>query len=261
MIERDFSRAQLQLVEALGGKEFIDALHSTSKSSIASKKFGPDENNDDDSSLIVPSTTTTATTTTTTTTSLAHRRIQLQKELMALKEKLEKNQQKVAAAASSNNNNNNDNNDNNNTSNQEQQIQVPIPIPIILTKQELERRKVEAKNDMDISYWKHFVSKQEHMLQNVTKQVLENESSLEQCLKERHSTNIQLNSIQSNINTYGAKQDVIEDGIIKTTMQLLNVRQQLYDATTTTRTRTSQNTTTNSTTTTRKDNDKKESRK
>jgi hypothetical protein len=250
MIEKDFSRAQLQLEEVLGGKEFIDALHSTTPSTSTNTNSDPDENNDEDSPLTIPSTATA----TTTGTSLAHRKLQLQKELMALKEKLEKNQQKVAAASS---NNNNDQNNSNN--NQQQQIQVPIQIPIILTKEELERRKIEAKNDMDISYWKHFVSKQEHILQNVTKQVIDNEASLEQCLKERHSTNIQLNSIQNNINTYGAKQDVIEDGIIKTTMSLLNVRQQLYDATTTTTTRTSKTLTHVASTTnaTKKDNDKK----
>jgi len=91
---------------------------------------------------------------------------------------------------------------------------------------------VEAQNVMDISYWKHFVSKQEYILHGIKKQVTDSTSSLEECLRERHATNIQLNHIQKTITSLESRQDIIEDEIIKSTTKLLTARQQLYVAST-----------------------------
>ena len=54
-----------------------------------------------------------------------------------------------------------------------------------LTKEDLELKRREAQAFMDVSYWKHFVSKQEHLLVEVTEQLDENKKALENCKIER----------------------------------------------------------------------------
>ena len=85
---------------------------------------------------------------------------------------------------------------------------------------------------MDISYWKHFVSKQEHILEQVTTQKNRNAERNAQlykdCLKERHATNTQITQVQQTIRTLEMRQEVVEEGIVTSTKQLLEARQKLH---------------------------------
>jgi len=99
-----------------------------------------------------------------------------------------------------------------------------------LTKEELERRKAEAQNYMDISYWKHFVSKQEHILEQVTEQIAENDRAQEECQKERHEANKQLHQAQQEVLTLEMRKKVVEQGIATSMTELLQARQALHRA-------------------------------
>jgi hypothetical protein len=99
-----------------------------------------------------------------------------------------------------------------------------------LTKQELERRKAEAQATMDISYWKHFVSKQERMLENVMKHGEDNDIALEECQKERHETNKNLLQTQREIEEIECRIRIVENGISASITALLHARQAIYDA-------------------------------
>ena len=113
-----------------------------------------------------------------------------------------------------------------------------------MTKEGLERRKAEAQTTMDISYWKHFVSKQERLLEQVqgkqtTNTTADNNSNNNQynqraarykdCLLERHAVNTQLAQVQSDIQRLDQRQEVVEQGIATSTQQLLEARQTLHD--------------------------------
>jgi hypothetical protein len=182
--------------------------------------------------------------------SLASRKRQLQQELMALQEKLERTQQLTEspilleedggnsdARKSTEKSNNsiadskNDSSVSNKQRRPEQQQQQINPSPPIIpfTKEELERRKVEAQNFMDISYWKHFVSKQEHLLSQVTHQVEEKTNAMEDCRLEATSIEEELDAVEEELVGYQARQEAVEDGIGRSMRQLLEVRQALYN--------------------------------
>jgi hypothetical protein len=179
--------------------------------------------------------------------SLVQRKLQLQNELMALKEKLDmKSSQEpkqptttnatTTAAAKANGTKNGK----------------------TATKEGLERRKAEAQTVMDISYWKHFVSKQEYLLEQVTAKInsmndTNNNSSQQQqqnqhhhrrrrppkvprgaanayqeCLHERHATNKAIAKVQHDLDIIEQRQKVVEEGIALSTQTLLKARQALH---------------------------------
>ena len=173
--------------------------------------------------------------------SLVQRKLQLQNELMALKEKLDmKSSQEpkqqtttnattaTAAAAKANGRNGK-----------------------TATKEGLERRKAEAQTVMDISYWKHFVSKQEHLLEQVTAKINNMNdtntsnsshhhrrppkiprgaaSTYKECLHERHATNKAIAKVQHDLDIIEKRQRVVEEGIVVSTQTLLEARQALHD--------------------------------
>jgi hypothetical protein len=183
-------------VERFLGKEMIEALHANVPPNFEEVYLSNDElESPAERSIDDP-------------VSLASRKRQLQQELMALKEKLEKSQQKADA------------ND----------APPPKGAPVNLTKEELEKRKTEAQNMMDISYWKHFVSKQEHLLEQVTEKIAENEKALQECQKESHETNKNLFETQNEVDALEIRKQIVEHGIASSMTALLQARQALYDA-------------------------------
>jgi uncharacterized protein involved in copper resistance len=164
-----------------------------------------------------------------TSTSLAERKSQLRNELMALKEKLgmkslqeqpePKQQNKNASEAAS-----------------EDGREKTAP-----TKEGLERRKAEAQTVMDISHWKHSVSKQEHLLEQVTTKINNKyhnnnnnnntghaATNYKKCLHKRHATNKAIARVQHELDVIEQRQKVVEDGIVWSTQQLLEARHVLY---------------------------------
>ncbi|KAL3923465.1 MAG: hypothetical protein SGILL_001645 [Bacillariaceae sp.] len=150
--------------------------------------------------------------------SLATRKRQLQQELMALQEKLEKSQRAAVT------------NTENDTSSSNSAPTSPKRSPVVVTKEELEKRKAEAQNNVDVSYWKHFVSKQEHMLEQVTDRITENESALDECQKQGHETNKNLLQSQNKIDELESRKKIVEQGISSSMTALLQARQALYHA-------------------------------
>jgi len=196
-----------KLEAALGGKEAIEALHRGKNDHPTSQKL--------------------------TSTSLAERKFQLQNELMALKEKLEMKSlqepphdrkqrpkqpnKKTSKAAAS-----------------EESREKTAP-----TKEGLEKRKAEAQTVMDISHWKHSVSKQEHLLEQVTTKINHNynnnhntmghaATNYKKCLHKRHATNKAIARVQHELTVIEQRQKVVEDGIVWSTQQLLEARQVLH---------------------------------
>jgi small-conductance mechanosensitive channel len=97
-----------------------------------------------------------------------------------------------------------------------------------MTKEELERRKEEAQAFMDLSYWKHFVSKQEHILSDVNAQVLENLKGSEECTREVEDTKKALFEIDKEIVDLETREKAVADMVGKAMTQLLSTREELH---------------------------------
>lgn len=179
-------------------------------------------------------------------TSLADRKRQLQQELMALKEKLEKTQQTAGNSELLHSlGGNHEARDDllNGISGPEDGFTSTSALDdggrktlkrnanqVATTKEELERRKVEAQNFMDISYWKHFVSKQEHLLSQVSDQVEETTRASEKCRGEEIEIDMELHSVEDSIALVETRKKVIDDGIAQSMTHLLECRQELHQA-------------------------------
>lgn len=208
------------LIEALGGTKAVEALQLAREDgedvSTLRKKTTNGKTNKKNTSKKKASA------------SLLQRKTQLQNELLALKEKLEmkSSQEKQKDQASRNTVDATD------AKNDEGNKDRKLPS----TKEDLERRKAEAQTVMDISYWKHFVSKQEHLLEQVTTKINNMDKSngkggaYKECLEKRHSTNKAISKVQQDLNVLEQRQALVEDGIVTSTQQLLDARQALHEA-------------------------------
>ena len=203
--------SRMALEVALGGKQAVEALHKgsynaeinykdTANSSDKSRKDATNENQKQTASLL-------------------QRKIQLQNELLALKEKLEmKSSQEQKQKG---------NHQKDSTLNPAQDGKTKNAA----TKEGLERRKAEAQTIMDISYWKHFVSKQEVLLEQVTTKLKTTDKSYKECLQTRHATNKAIARVQQNLEFLQQRQTVVEEGMLSSIQALLQARQQLHDQT------------------------------
>ena len=233
-----------ELVAALGGNEAVEDLHRSSDWYYSSgedrKSNGDGENTGDVGLTHTRSNDTTndddkkpAATITKkqklTSASLLQRKLQLQNELMALKEKLEMKASEEPKQKKQN---------------QKEDTETTAPLPNedtrsneTPTKEGLERRKAEAQTLMDISYWKHFVSKQEHLLEQVTSKINDMDdssnprgsNSYREFLNKRHATNKEIAKVQQDLEVIEKRHEVVEQGIAITTQKLLESRQALYE--------------------------------
>jgi hypothetical protein len=94
----------------------------------------------------------------------------------------------------------------------------------IPTKEELLDRKTKAQIVVDISYWKHFLSKQKALLSKIN-----NHTKWEDCVKERHSTNVELSNLQQELTLLDWSHEVVERGTENALKELLAARQELYE--------------------------------
>eukprot|EP00980_Cylindrotheca_fusiformis_P010251 scaffold2277_cov137-Cylindrotheca_fusiformis.AAC.6 len=130
--------------------------------------------------------------------SLTARKIQLEKDLTLLGEQLE------VSSSSSNTN------------------------VTTMTKEELQRKLEEAQAHKDISYWRHFVSKQEHILAGVRSRMQENADSLEQCEHDMQINMEQSQHAKDNIATLESRQVALGKLISSSTEKLLEMRRILH---------------------------------
>ena len=138
--------------------------------------------------------------------SMEQRRVQLQQELMALKERLEQKQKNAS----------------------DLQMQTSKHQQPVMTKEELRRRKDEAQAMMDLSYWKHFVSKQEVIMSDVDKQVDDTRKAVESCTREMQEASTHLDETELLIRDIELRQQTITDMITKATSALLETRQKVH---------------------------------
>ena len=232
-------KTRADLVELLGGEEAVEALHRGSDryrgGGIGTKNVldDCDSNPSDTVETTAVALSNNKKRKKPTSVSLLQRKLQLQNELMILKEKLEKkssleenqkqHNQKQGAAINATDND---------CSNKHP-----------MTKERLEKRKAEARTVMDISYWKHFVSKQEHLLEQVTTKINDMDNNIgnnqqkrkkgatsyQECLHKRHATNKAIANVQQDLDNLQQRHEVVEDGITCSTRNLLNARQALHE--------------------------------
>jgi hypothetical protein len=146
--------------------------------------------------------------------SLAARKSQLQKELLLLKEKLESKQSLKSTKAQETDASSDEKSD--------------CDSKQVLTKQELERRRGEAQAQMDFSYWKHFVSKQEHILSSVTSHLQENSYSLKKCDSDLEKTEESIKTMNSEILDLEAREKIVANLISEASCSLLKKRNEQH---------------------------------
>lgn len=151
--------------------------------------------------------------------SLASRKSQLQQELMALKNLLERKQGSTELEE--------DGNDSQGDDAAKGITSSPVTKQI-MTKEELERRKEEAQAIMDLSYWKHFVSKQEHMMAEVDGQVHENSKALNECSIEIEDAVRNLQESELHILDLEKRQQAVAQMVSNATAKLLETRKKLH---------------------------------
>ena len=95
----------------------------------------------------------------------------------------------------------------------------------IMTKEELERRKEEVQSQRDISYWRHFVSKQEHLLSNVQDQIQENVNAQQECTMNIDSCRKQMIETEERLCTLHMQRQAISKLISESSQNLLKMRQ------------------------------------
>jgi hypothetical protein len=100
--------------------------------------------------------------------------------------------------------------------------------PEKVSKEELERRRVQAQAFMDVSYWKHFVSKQQHLLAEVTEQIEENQKVLDQCTAELKDTNQSLDSSTAGSADLELRRTAVTAMAEEKTYKLVELRNRLY---------------------------------
>ena len=236
------------LIEALGGKEAVYALHRRgSDNNRQTRSHGEDtaKCHNAKNSSVAANANANANQKKQASISLVQRKIQLQNELLALKEKLEMKssqdqKQKQEHRKSSTTTGTNaaaahvENKSNSAAAHEENKNNRKTA----KTKEGLERRKAEAQTVMDISYWKHFVSKQEHLLEQVTAKINDVDrnkggggaNTYKECLQRRHATNKAIAKVQQDLDTIENRQRVVEEGIFGSTEKLLEARQALHEA-------------------------------
>ncbi len=142
--------------------------------------------------------------------SLSERKLHLQQELQTLKEKLDKYQKENESCFT--------------------EEKHKIQIKHSLTKEELEKKKEEAQTIMDLSHWKHFVSKQENMLEEASRRVAENQHAIMESEAEQEETENELQTTQEELTDLENREKAVSRLLKSTTCRLLRTRKDLYDA-------------------------------
>jgi hypothetical protein len=140
--------------------------------------------------------------------SLADRKARLQKELQLLKEKLEQHQKGQGQDESPFGSSSGTGKKN-------------------LTKEALEKKREEAQAVIDISHWKHFVSKQENLLEEANERVLENRRALSQCELEQQKTDVELRVTEQESDDLQHRKKAVDDLLSSTTSKIFQSRASL----------------------------------
>lgn len=143
--------------------------------------------------------------------SLAEKKLRLQKELLALKERLEQHpgqhhERNLNADPSQR------------TSKQH------------FSKEELEKRKEEAQSVVDMSHWRHFISKQEHMLEEANTRVVESRRALLACENESQQIDEQLRANEGEMNGLENRERVLAELLTSASRRILQMRHTLHSA-------------------------------
>lgn len=141
--------------------------------------------------------------------SLSERKLRLQLELQTLKEKLDQYQKENESCFT--------------------QGDRQSHIKHTLTKEVLEKKREEAQTIMDLSHWKHFVSKQENMLDEASRRVAENRRALMECEVEQQETESQLQDTHKDLIDLEKREKAVMKMLKSATYNLLRSRMDLYE--------------------------------
>jgi hypothetical protein len=163
--------------------------------------------------------------------SLALRKQQLQKELIALKQKLDSTQRKAATDEidlskqhpSDEVEDSIDRNDHEEKGKMNSHL-----VDGTTTKEALERRKAEVQTVMDITYWKHFVSRQQVILAEVKEKVTENAAAIADCFRQETEIKEKLKMAEDDHALLDARRSVVEKAIGESLNELLASRRKLH---------------------------------
>mmetsp|Transcript_20907 Transcript_20907/g.51375 ORF Transcript_20907/g.51375 Transcript_20907/m.51375 type:complete len:823 (+) Transcript_20907:75-2543(+) len=97
-----------------------------------------------------------------------------------------------------------------------------------MSREDLQRKLEEAQANKDLSYWKLFVSKQEHILSNVEKQIQENSASLEQCTEEMKNVDRESREAVKTMKVLKIREATLTEMAAKSSMKILQMRQTLH---------------------------------
>ena len=98
-----------------------------------------------------------------------------------------------------------------------------------MSKEELEKRKIEVQEMRDVSYWKHYVSKQQHLLSGVTEQVKENADALQECDNELANVNRSIEKTSQIVADLDARQKFVSEKLSENVTKLMEARRRLHE--------------------------------
>jgi len=93
-----------------------------------------------------------------------------------------------------------------------------------LSKEQLQKKKEEIQVLRDLSYWKHYVSKQEHMLSDVDAKLEENEGLLQECHVDHLETDEKLCQVKDDLEELLIRERIVSSTITTLLTKLLESR-------------------------------------
>ena len=159
---------------------------------------------------------------------LAARKNKLQQDLDALRQRLERKQKAVQKRQSVDKGNANEDPPAVESSTTVEDAAKKVKYAA-MSKQELEKRKIEAQELRDVSYWRHYVSKQQHMLLGVTDQVKENTGALKECDRDLARVNQSIKQTSEEVTDLDARQKFVSNQLMENVTRLLDARRRLFE--------------------------------
>jgi hypothetical protein len=102
------------------------------------------------------------------------------------------------------------------------------PVTTTLSRQELEKRRDEATRHHSVTYFKHLISKQEHMLAEQQDKIGATKTALTECNDELEAEQSALCTSEQEDLRLTARGEVLDDMMAETTAKLIQARQRLH---------------------------------
>jgi hypothetical protein len=108
-------------------------------------------------------------------------------------------------------------------------VEIEANEPVInLSRQELEKRRDEATRHHSVTYFKHLISKQEHLLAEQQAQIQTTGTALKECDDELDAEQSALRMAEQDTVRLTARGEVLDQMMVETTTKLIQARQKLH---------------------------------